>query len=320
MKLRAILLLMLGAAVMAGCDRNQVAEQERRERADALFAEALAAEEQGNISAAEALYEQLLQRDASLALAHLNLAMLQHDSRKEYIEAIHHYRMYLALQPKSEKAPLVQERLAAARTLLAAQLAAERIAIESRAVAAERDELRTKLSAADKRVAEANKALDARTKEMEELKRQVARLTTLVETLKSSEEEAAKAHAAELAAARKAAEEAKQAVEAESEPTVDDEIAAVRADALRMIAEEDGGIQAQNAATREAIAELKGEETISATPTPGKRYLVRPGDTLSKLSREAYGNAAGWTRIRDANRSTTNPDGRLRAGETVIIP
>ena len=320
MKLRAILLLMLGAAVMAGCDRNQVAEQERRERADALFAEALAAEAQGNISAAEALYEQLLQRDASLALAHLNLAMLQHDSRKEYIEAIHHYRMYLALQPKSEKAPLVQERLAAARTLLAAQLAAERIAIESRAVAAERDELRTKLSAADKRVAEANKALDARTKEMEELKRQVARLTTLVETLKSSEEEAAKAHAAELAAARKAAEEAKQAVEAESEPTVDDEIAAVRADALRMINEADGGIQSQNDATRAAIAELEGEEAIAATPTPGKLYLVRPGDTLSKLSREAYGNAAGWTRIRDANRSTTNPDGRLRAGETVIIP
>lgn len=318
MKLRAILLLMLGAAVMAGCDRNQVAEQERRERADALFAEALAAEEQGNISAAEALYEQLLQRDASLALAHLNLAMLQHDSRKEYIEAIHHYRMYLALQPKSEKAPLIQERLAAARTLLAAQLAAERIAIESRAVAAERDELRTKLSAADKRVAEANKALDARTKEMEELKRQVARLTMLIETLKSSEEEAAKAHAAELAAARKAAEEAKKVVEAE--PSVDDEIAAVRADALRMIAEEDGGIQAQNAVTREAIAELKGEEAIAATPTPGKLYLVRPGDTLSKLSREAYGNAAGWTRIRDANRSTTNPDGRLRAGETVIIP
>lgn len=318
MKLRAILLLMLGAAVMAGCDRNQVAEQERRERADALFAEALAAEEQGNISAAEALYEQLLQRDASLALAHLNLAMLQHDSRKDYIEAIHHYRMYLALQPKSEKAPLIQERLAAARTLLAAQLAAERIAIESRAVAAERDELRTKLSAADKRVAEANKALDARTKEMEELKRQVARLTMLIETLKSSEEEAAKAHAAELAAARKAAEEAKKVVEAE--PSVDDEIAAVRADALRMIAEEDGGIQAQNAVTREAIAELKGEEAIAATPTPGKLYLVRPGDTLSKLSREAYGNAAGWTRIRDANRSTTNPDGRLRAGETVIIP
>lgn len=318
MKLRAILLLMLGAAVMAGCDRNQVAEQERRERADALFAEALAAEEQGNISAAEALYEQLLQRDASLALAHLNLAMLQHDSRKEYIEAIHHYRMYLALQPKSEKAPLVQERLAAARTLLAAQLAAERIAIESRAVAAERDELRTKLSAADKRVTEANKALDARTKEMEELKRQVARLTTLVETLKSSEEEAAKAHAAELAAARKAAEEAKKV--GKTEPKVDDEIAAVRADALRMINEADGGIQSQNDATRAAIAELEGEEAIAATPTPGKLYLVRPGDTLSKLSREAYGNAAGWTRIRDANRSTTNPDGRLRAGETVIIP
>ncbi|MGN1325182.1 MAG: LysM peptidoglycan-binding domain-containing protein [Candidatus Spyradenecus sp.] len=318
MKLRAILLLMLGAAVMAGCDRNQVAEQERRERADALFAEALAAEEQGNISAAEALYEQLLQRDASLALAHLNLAMLQHDSRKEYIEAIHHYRMYLALQPKSEKAPLVQERLAAARTLLAAQLAAERIAIESRAVAAERDELRTKLSATDKRVTEANKALDARTKEMEELKRQVARLTTLVETLKSSEEEAAKAHAAELAAARKAAEEAKKV--GETEPKVDDEIAAVRADALRMINEADGGIQSQNDATRAAIAELEGEEAIAATPTPGKLYLVRPGDTLSKLSREAYGNAAGWTRIRDANRSTTNPDGRLRAGETVIIP
>ena len=318
MKLRAILLLMMGAALMAGCNRDSVSDQERRERNDALFAEALAAEEQGNISAAEALYEQLLQRDASVALAHLNLAMLQHDSRKEYIEAIHHYRMYLALQPKSEKTALVQERLEAARTLLASQLAAERIAIESRAVAAERDDLRVKLAEANKRTDAANKALDGRDEEIAELKRQVARLTALVNTLKSSEAETAKAHAAELAAARKAAEEAKKA--AEAEPSVDDEIAAVRADALRMIAEEDGGIQAQNKATREAIANLAGEETIATTPTAGKRYLVRPGDTFSKLSREAYGNAAGWTRIRDANRSTTNPDGRLRAGETILIP
>lgn len=318
MKLRAILLLMMGAALMAGCNREKVSEAERRERAEALFAEALAAEEQGNISAAEALYEQLLQRDASIALAHLNLAMLQHDSRKEYIEAIHHYRMYLALQPKSEKVALVQERLEAARTLLASQLAAERIAIESRAVAAERDDLRVKLAAAEKRVADANAVLDGRDKEIAELKRQVARLTALVDTLKSAEAEAAQAHAAELAAARKAAEEAKKAVE--TEPEVDDEIASVRADALRMIMEEDGGIQAQNKATREAIAKLTGEETIATTPTPGKRYLVRPGDTFSKLSREAYGNAASWERIRDANRSTTNPDGRLRAGETILIP
>ena len=319
MKLRVILWLMMGAALVVGCNRGDVAEQERRERTEALFAEALAAEEQGNISAAEALYEQLLQRDASVALAHLNLAMLQHDSRKEYIEAIHHYRMYLALQPNSEKGALVQERLTAARTLLAAQLAAERIAIESRAVAAERDDLRAQLAAADKRVAEVNKLLEAQNKEMEELKRQIARLTALVDTLKNSEIEATKAHAAELAAARKAAEDAKK-TPVEAEPKVDDEIAAVRADALRMINEADGGIQAQNAETREAIADLKGEATIASTPTPGKLYLVRPGDTLSKLSREAYGNAAGWTRIRDANRSTTNPDGRLRAGETVIIP
>ena len=317
MKLRALTALLVLSLLVVGCDRGGVFEQERRERAEALFAEALSAEAQGNIGAAEALYEQLLQKDASMALAHLNLAMLQHDARKEYIEAIHHYRMYLALQPKSEKAGMVRERMAAARTLLASQLAAEMVATESRAIAAERDDLRAKVLAAERAQGELQKQLDARDKELDVLKRQVARLNTVVDAMKQTEEATAKSHAAELAAARQAADEAKAKVEEEK---AEDEIAAIRADALRMLMEEDGGIKAANEATRKAVATAEVSTPVAATPTSGKRYLVRPGDTFSKLSREAYGNAAGWSRIRDANRSTTNPDGRLRAGETILIP
>ena len=317
MKKLLLITLCVASGLFVGCEKKDVAEAEKRERADALFAEAMAAESRGDLSAAEALYEQLLQRDATQASAHLNLANLQHDLRKEYIGAIYHYRQYLLLQPGSEKTGLVKERLNAARTALAAQLAAERVAVESRALTAERDDLKRQVTDLEKALSETKWQLTGKEKELDDLRRQIVQLNNLVAAMKASEDEAAKAHAEALAKAKKAAEEAKAKVE---EDPADLLIEAVRKDALRMIEEEDGGQRATNEATRAAVEDKSGEEPVAATPTAGKRYLVRPGDTLSKLSREAYGNAAGWTKIRNANRSSTNPDGRLRAGETVLIP
>ncbi len=317
--MRKTLFLLTCAAAIAflGCDRESVADRERAERSNALFAEAMAAESKGDTAGAAQLYRQLLLRDNAMASAHLNLAILLQDVRKDYLEAAHHYQAYLDLEPSSEKAAMVRDRLTSVKGLLATQLAADIVAREQRALASERDGLKAQIAALERTGEELRAAVAAKEKDIAGLQGQVAQLRKLVDAMKSAEAEAKVSHEAELAAARKAAEEAK----AQPEPGAGSAlIDAVRADAKRMIEEPDGGQAAQNAATRAAVEGVADEPPLAASPTPGKRYTVRPGDTLSRLSREAYGNAAGWAKIRDANRSTSNPDGRLRAGETILIP
>jgi nucleoid-associated protein YgaU len=54
-------------------------------------------------------------------------------------------------------------------------------------------------------------------------------------------------------------------------------------------------------------------------PEP-KSYTVQAGDSLFKISEKFYGDTTQWKKIRDANRATINPDGRLRIGQTLVIP
>lgn len=316
---KRLILIPLCAALLcfSACDGESAAERERRERSDTLFAEAMAAEARGDTAGAEALYRQLLKRDAGMASAHLNLAILQHDLKKDYIEAIHHYQAYLDLQPESEKAAIVKDRITTARGLLAAQLAAEIVARDHRTLTAECDELRAQITALERTASELKGQLAKKDTVIADLESKISRLQTLIDAMRETEAETKASHEAELAAARRTADRLRARQE---EDAADEEIAAIRADALRMIEEEDGGQAEINAATKKATEGLTDEENLPAAPTPGKPYTVRPGDTLSQLAREAYGRAGDWTRIRDANRSSTNPDGRLRAGETIYIP
>jgi nucleoid-associated protein YgaU len=63
----------------------------------------------------------------------------------------------------------------------------------------------------------------------------------------------------------------------------------------------------------------------SASPAPNvadreKTYTVVAGDTLSKIAKREYGDAAKWHRIYDANKDTIkNPD-LIYPGQTFKIP
>lgn len=316
---KQLVLIPLCAALLcfSACSDDSAAERERLERSDTLFAEAMSAESRGDAAGAEMLYRQILTRNAEMASAHLNLATLLHDVRKDYIGAIHHYRTYLNLQPTSEKAGIVEERITAARGLLSVQLAAETIARDHRELTADRDGLRAQITVLERNIADLKNALSKKDDEIKDLKATISRLETMLNALRETEAENKANYEAELNAARRAVEETKLRIEDEA---ADEEIAAVRADILRMIEEKDGGQSLINETTKIVTEGVDDEKGLAATPTSGKSYVVRPGDTLSQISREAYGKAADWTRIRDANRSTTNPDGRLRAGDTIFIP
>ncbi len=52
----------------------------------------------------------------------------------------------------------------------------------------------------------------------------------------------------------------------------------------------------------------------------GRTYKVQPGDTLSKIAKEFYGDANKYQRIFEANRDKLeNPD-KIRAGQELTIP
>jgi len=66
----------------------------------------------------------------------------------------------------------------------------------------------------------------------------------------------------------------------------------------------------------------KEDKKEKSTKTRGeqKTYVVQPGDTLFRVAEKFYGDSMGWKKIRDANRTRIDPDGRIRAGQIIIVP
>ena len=51
-----------------------------------------------------------------------------------------------------------------------------------------------------------------------------------------------------------------------------------------------------------------------------RTYVVQPGDTLFRVAEKFYGDSTHWKKIRDANRARIDPDGRIRAGQIIVVP
>ena len=73
-------------------------------------------------------------------------------------------------------------------------------------------------------------------------------------------------------------------------------------------------IQAPAAAAAAAGAEA------SAPASSGRTYTVQPGDNLSKISKEFYGNANQYMKIFEANKDKLADPDKIRAGMELVIP
>jgi nucleoid-associated protein YgaU len=51
-----------------------------------------------------------------------------------------------------------------------------------------------------------------------------------------------------------------------------------------------------------------------------RRYTVKSGDSLSKISREFYGNAGEYMKIFEANRDKLNDPNNIQPGQELVIP
>ncbi len=62
-----------------------------------------------------------------------------------------------------------------------------------------------------------------------------------------------------------------------------------------------------------------------AAPTPAsaaapREYVIKSGDTLSKIAKQYYGNANDWKKIFEANTSTIKDANKIFPGQKIIIP
>ena len=61
-------------------------------------------------------------------------------------------------------------------------------------------------------------------------------------------------------------------------------------------------------------------QAASAAAAGSRSYTVKGGDTLSKIAKEHYGDAAQWKRIFEANRGTISDPDKIQVGQQLTIP
>ena len=57
-----------------------------------------------------------------------------------------------------------------------------------------------------------------------------------------------------------------------------------------------------------------------AAAPEAKTYMVQPGDTLSKLAKQFYGNAGAYMKIFDANKDQLTDPNLIKVGQVLKIP
>jgi LysM repeat protein len=68
-------------------------------------------------------------------------------------------------------------------------------------------------------------------------------------------------------------------------------------------------------------ADLTADISINASlPVPAKIYEVVSGDTLSKIAKKFYGDAAKYMKIFDANKDQLKDPDKIKVGQKLKIP
>ena len=62
------------------------------------------------------------------------------------------------------------------------------------------------------------------------------------------------------------------------------------------------------------------QATTSGGPTSSRMYTVQPGDTLSKIAKDFYGNANEYNKIFQANQDKLDSADKIQVGQELLIP
>ena len=355
-----IFLIAAGLLVFApGCGADSgLAKEEQGERSSALYRKAFAAEQSGDLKEAIRLYNKVLIDEPHSFSAHFQLATLLHDHEEDYVGAIYHYKQYLYLRPESEKSTLAQERIRIAEQLLAPQIlrkVGDSVQGISQAhLLKENDRLNRVITTLE---GEKSVLLEGKTTaeaELAKLKGDNERLRDILAKMRVSESPAdSGAISAKRAKEAAAAEAGTAKTESKSLRSLRDEAASLleqgeKAPGRKPLVD----VPSTESVLKKVEAKFAGEPEKKAEPAPAvdkpekvdfsalslfgkgekkekaakhnggepRTYVVQPGDSLFRVAEKFYGDSTKWKKIRDANRTRIDPDGRIRAGQIIIVP
>ncbi len=331
------------ALVFAGCDRGELplTETEARERTSSTYAAAMEDLQAGRIDHAIEGFEKVIRAEPRSISAHFQLATLLQDSKQDYIGAIAHYREYSALRPGADKASLAKDREALCERLLAAQYQKSATPGElEAALRAENEKLAADIKKMKAENIELSAALADSQKNAKLLGEQVASLRKMVGGIAATPE-GDESRPKSIVNPSDAA-----LLDDDGEDSKPIDRIAMSED-LKSLKLEDG--DRKTSAANPGSGDESGK---SPFPSVGKKpdkgsgqhafdsvfagvgrkkekdkdssrpasYTVQQGDTLFRISERFYGSSSHWRKIREANKATVPPDGRVNAGQIILLP
>ena len=226
--------------------------------------------------------------------SHLEVGLLYVQYINDPLSAIYHFRKYLALRPNSPQAPLVRQRIDAAIREFARTLPAQPLEAQGQ---------RVDLVA----------ALDKLKQENESLKQQLA-------DAKAGRIGAQYPEGTEPVATVATAPAAPLNFTLETVPTVRTRPATVTPARSNNPPTQSAVKPPATVSSRPPVSAPARSAASAPTTTPARRHTVQPGDTLSRLAQQYYGNRAKWRDIFAANRDVMKSEGDLKAGMVLKIP
>lgn len=327
-------LLSCCAVVLAGCNLSEPSAAELADRSSRNYTEAMSELQAGHIDAAIAKFGDVIRAEPGNGNAHFQLAALLED-KKDYLGAIVHYRIYLMIRPKSDKAAVAQDRLKSCETRYSS-LMLEKANVDNK-FAADLEKLRKVHEQCGKKTA-------ALSGELEEARRKIASLEKEVDMKKRM-----LARASTIADDASVAQTPKQKLRPTDAELLDDDsdedrvVTSADIKKLRaMLDEEDRMAPKPKKPNMASLTDADEDDkpplattnkaAVANNPFAKKKekkpqgrsipetYTVEEGDTLMRISAKFYGTNHKWRAIRDANKTVISPDGRVNAGQVIKLP
>lgn len=293
----------------AGCDFVDTRAIDR-EREDSIYKDAMADYTAGRMDKAVAGLQRVLRANPGNSSARFQLACLLQDVKKDYLGAICHYREFLVLDRSGDKSSFAKDRIIQCERALGPELLAKYNAGDAAVLAGENETLREKVAELEKAKSDLEKRLEKANVRAEESSRETERMRRML-TGEVSEDVSKPAKIDE-----------KALLDDEDDGKLDR--IKISQDAKNLIIE---GEQEQVTTPFEVVekktppppVEKKSDDDPPHEERPSE-YVVQDGDTLYKIASRFYGRRSAWIRIRDANKAVISTDGRVRAGQKIILP
>jgi tetratricopeptide (TPR) repeat protein len=298
--------------LISGCGRAGYLDEKERE--NVIVAKAQEMIDMGEYDKAITLFRKALDLYPEFARPHLDLALVLHDRKKDYVRAMYHYNRYLELRPSTDKNDMIEARMRQAERAFVASRVTVNGADGPSAMQLleENSRLQERVEALEKTVTEQEKELNAlREEERRRLRDQVITGGETAPTGSVSDVSVVAPPAADPEVLdREALEPASPAL---TVPSIS--VEPVARPVVPATSNASGLIPSVPLPTV-ATSETNRGDVLATFRT----YTVQRGDSLSRIAFKVYGDATRWRGIQEANRDVLGDSVNVRVGQVLKIP